>query len=384
MKRYNLMIPGPVEVAPEVSQMMGQPIHVHYGPEWTELFNETRELMKQAMLAEQSRLFLIAGPGTSALDASLGNTISDGKREVLVLNNGYFGDRFLKISKSYVSSDKIRLIKSPLTEPIDPNEVEETLSAHPNIRVVTMVHCETSTGVLNPVKEIAAICKRHDAILIIDGVTGFGGAEFRFDEWDIGMCITTSQKSLGLYPGIAPIAISDRAWELVQENDTKGWYLNFKTWQKFVDEWGHWHPHPVTMPANLVETLNLRCRQILDRGLENCWADHQEIAQLFRKGLSGLGYGFVAPPDAAAPTITATWIDERLSAEDLIAFLKEHHNILIAGGLDELHGKIFRVGHMGPTSSTQCVLPLLHGIAEALSKVDSSIEPERFLAGLEA
>jgi aspartate aminotransferase-like enzyme len=376
------MIPGPVEVAPEVIHTMGQPIHVHYGTEWTEFFTETRDLMKQVMMAEKARLFLIPGPGTSALDASINNTISDGK-EILILSNGYFGNRFLSISKSYVRDDLIHLIESPLTEPIDPDQVETYLSAHPNIRVVTVVHCETSTGILNPVKEIAEVCSRHDSLLIVDGVTGFGGAEFRFDEWDIGICITASQKSLGLFPGLAPIAISERAWELIEQNDTKGWYLNFKTWQNFLDEWGHWHPHPVTMPANLVETLNMSCKEMLERGLEKRWADHRKISNLFRRGLSQLGFDLLASDEAASPTITTAWADERLSPEELIEYLKEHHNILIAGGLDDLHGKIIRVGHMGPTSNTRSVLPLLYGIADALSTVDSSIEPDKVLASLE-
>ena len=377
------MIPGPVEVEPEVLVEMSKPIVVHYGPEWTAFYKETLELMKQVMLAERSRLFFIAGPGTAALDASIGNVIGDGKK-ILVLANGYFGDRLVKISESYTSAENVILLDVPMGESINPDDVEEILKSHPDIAAVALVHCETSTGVLNPVKEIASLCHQYDAISILDAVTALGAVEFRFDDWGVDICITSSQKSLGLFPGIAPVAISPRAWDVIENTKSPGWYLNFKTWQSFMDNWGEWHPHPVTMPSNLLQTLNASCKAILAEGLESRWQRHIDVSTLFRQGLQNLGYQPLASGDAASPTITPVWIDDRIAAVSLIEYLKEHHQILISGGLDELSGKIFRVGHMGPTAYPHNVLPLLFGIEEALRYSGAPIEQQQSLIGLNA
>ena len=381
MKRYRLMIPGPVEVEPEVLTEMSKPITVHYGPEWTAFYKETQALMKQVMLAERARIFFVAGPGTAALDASIGNVIGDGKK-ILVLSSGYFGDRLAMISRAYTAPENVIMLEVPMGEAIDPDNVEEILKTHSDIAAVALVHCETSTGVLNPIKEIAEICQRYDALSILDAVTALGAVEFYFDDWGVDIAITASQKSLGLFPGIAPVAISERAWKVIEQTESPGWYLNFKTWQSFMDEWGEWHPHPVTMPSNLLQTLNKSCQAILKEGHQKRWERHLNVANIFRKGLENIGYTPMASEDIASPTITPVWIDERLSAPALIAYLKEHHNILIAGGLDELAGKIFRVGHMGPTAHPHNVLPLLFGIEEALRDAGVAIEPQQSLIGL--
>ena len=382
MKRYKLMIPGPVEAEPEVLEEMGKPIKVHYGPEWTPYFYETLDLMKQVMCAEQARLFLISGPGTAALDAAIGNTISDGKK-ILVLKNGYFGNRFEQISKSYVKPELVTLIEAPMGGVIDPAAVESALKRDRDIKVVAFVHCETSTGVLNPAEEIAEICNRYGAISIVDAITSLGSVKFQFDDWGVGICITSSQKSLGLFPGIAPIAISERAWKIVESTNSPGWYLNLKTWQKYLDKWGHWHPHPVTMPTNLIQALHNSCKGILEEGLEARWERHAKVARLVRRGLENLGFSLLAPQEIASPTVTAAWANEKLSPKELIAYLKEHHQILIAGGLDELDGKIFRIGHMGPTATPQMVLPLLYALEDALRSTDKHFKPEQSLMELE-
>lgn len=382
LHRYKLMIPGPVEAEPEVLEEMGKPIKVHYGPEWTPYFYETIELMKKVMCAEKARLFLIPGPGTAALDAAIGNTIADGKK-ILVLTNGYFGNRFVQISKSYVKPELVRVVEAPMGGVIDPADVEQAFKKDKDIKVVALVHCETSTGVLNPVQAIAEICNRYGALLVVDAITSLGGVEFRFDEWDIGLCITSSQKNLGLFPGIAPIAISERAWKVIEKTDCPGWYLNFKTWQKYLDKWGHWHPHPVTMPTNLIQALRRSCESIMEEGLEARWERHAKVARIVRKGLENLGFELLAPQEIASPTITAAKTDARLSPKEIIAYLKEHHQILIAGGLDELEDKIIRVGHMGPTATPQMVLPMLYALEDALRAANAPVKPEQSLMGLE-
>lgn len=382
MKRYKLMIPGPIEVEPEVLAEMGRPLLAHYGREWAQFYRQTVELMKRVMLAERSRLYLIAGPGSAALDAAIGGIIADGKK-ILVLSNGFFGERLRQIATAYVTAERVRVIEAPPGEAISPERVEEGLKRDGDISAVAVVHCETSTGVLNPIREIAEICSRYEALLIVDAISSLGGAELRFDEWEIGVCVSSTQKCLALPPGLAPIAVSQRAWEVIEATERPGWYLNLQTWQHYLDDWGGWHPHPVTMPSGLMRALHLSLKRLLDEGLEACWERHRRIAGFLREGLKRMGFELVAEEAAASPTVTAAWAHEALPAPELIEFLKERHGILIAGGLDELAGKAFRIGHMGPTARLDAILPVLFGIEDALRSVGVPIPPGRSLQGLE-
>jgi len=376
------MIPGPIEIEPEVLEEMGKPLLAHYGREWAQFYRQTVELMKRVMLAERARLYLIAGPGSAALDAAIGSAIADGKR-ILVLSNGFFGERLRQIASSYVTAEHVRVLEAPAGEAIAPERVEEDLKRDGDISVVAVVHCETSTGVLNPIREIAEICSRYEALLIVDAISSLGGAELRFDEWEIGVCVSSTQKCLALPPGLAPIAVSERAWEIIKKTERPGWYLDLRTWERYFDEWGEWHPHPVTMSSGLIRALHINLNQILAEGLEARWERHKRMARLLRRGLISLGFRTVTAEDCASPTVTAVWAHEQLPAEQLIGFLKEEHGILIAGGLSELSGRAFRIGHMGPTARPDAILPVLFGIEDALRRVGVPIPPGRSLQGLE-
>jgi len=376
------MIPGPVEVEPEVLQEMGKPLVAHYGREWAAFFKETVELLKRVMLAAQAEVYLIAGPGSAALDAAIGGVIADGKK-ILVLSNGFFGERLRQIASTYVPKGCVKVVEAPLGRAIEPERVEAALRREGDIQAVAAVHCETSTGVLNPIREIAEICRGYGAIFIVDAVSSLGGAELRFDEWGVGICVSSTQKCLGLPPGLAPLAISPQAQEVIRKTKSPGWYLNLQTWKEYLEEWGEWHPHPVTMPSGLVRALQLGLKRLLDEGLEACWERHRRIAGFLREGLRRLGFELVAEEASASPTVTAVWAHEALSAPQLIEFLKERHGILIAGGLDELAGKAFRIGHMGPTASPDAVLPLLFALEEALRHAGVSVPLGESLRGLE-
>ncbi len=382
MRRYKLMIPGPTEIDPEILAELGKPLVAHYGSEWTGFFKETVRLMKQVMRAERADLYLIAGPGSAALDAALGNTIADGKK-IIIAANGYFGERLCEMASSYTSPERVKVVEAPWGQAINPESFEEALRRERDAKVAAVVHCETSTGVLNPVREIAQICQQYGTLLIVDAVSSLGGAELRFDEWGIGICVSSTQKCLEVPPGLAPIAISPQAWDLIQETKTSGWYLNLRTWRRFGEEWGDWHPHPVTMPSGLVQALHLSLMRILNEGLEARWERHRRMARLFRQGLRNLCFQSVSSEENASPTVTAVWVHERLPATRLLQALKERHGIQIAGGLKQLEGKIFRVGHMGPTATLEAILPLLFGLEAALREAGVPIESGQSLRNLE-
>lgn len=382
MRRYKLMIPGPIELEPEILAEMGKPLVAHYGEEWSEFFNQTVELMKRVMLAERSDLYLIVGPGSAALDTAIGNTIADGK-SILIAANGHFGRRLHEIATSYTSAERVHLVEAPLGQAIDPSRFEDALKRARDVRVAAIVHSETSTGVLNPLREIAEICNRYGVLLIVDAISSLGGVELRFDEWKVGICVSSTQKCLAVPPGLAPIAISPQAWELIEKTKKPGWYLNLHTWKRFTKEWGGWHPHPVTMPSGLLQALHLSLRRILDEGLEARWERHTSASSFFRRGLENLGFELVAPAPYGSPTVSAAWVRKPLVAGKLLQSLKDRHGIAISGGLDELKGKIFRVGHMGPTARRTALLPVLFALEEALRDAGVKIASGQSLQGLE-
>lgn len=383
LKRYKLMIPGPIELEPEGLAEMGRPLHMHYGHEFADFYHQTVELMKRVMLAERARAFLVPGPGSAAIEMAIGNVVGDGQK-ILVVVNGFFSGRLAHIARAYAPPENVIVVEVPWGQALDPQHIEDALRHDREIRTVALVHCETSTGVLNPLREVAQICRARGAILIVDAVSSLGGAELRFDEWGLGICATATQKCLECPPGIAPIAISEEAWEVAQSTKSPGWFLNFETWHWYAREWGSWHPYPTTMPSNLIRALHFSLHKILDEGLEERWARHERLARFFRQGLRNLGFQIAADEAVASPTVTAAFAPEGVSASDLMRFLKEELRIAIGGGIAEWAGRAIRVGHMGPTATLDALLPVLTGLEGALRQAGVSVEPGQALRGLDA
>ena len=391
LARYTLMIPGPIELEPEVLGEMGRPLYMHYGREFADFYRETVALMRRVMLAERARaVFLVPGPGTAAIEMAIGNVVGDGRTKIVVATNGFFGERLRQIAQAYAPPEAVLTVEAPWGEALAPQRVEDALRRDPEVRAVAVVHCETSTGVLNPLREIAEVCRRHEAVLIVDAVSSLGGVELRFDEWGLGVCAAATQKCLECPPGLAPIAISEDAWALAQAAQRAGrartgWFLSFRTWDWYAREWASWHPYPTTMPSGLLRALHLSLNKILQEGLEARWARHARVARLFRQGLRNLGFRIAAVDEAAAsPTVTAAFVPEGADARALMRFLREELGIAIGGGIADWAPKAIRVGHMGPTASLNRLVPVLVGLEGALRAQGHAIEPGRALRGLDA
>jgi alanine-glyoxylate transaminase/serine-glyoxylate transaminase/serine-pyruvate transaminase len=201
------MIPGPTEVESELLAPLSQPLRVHYGPEWKAFYEESLALLKRLYRTERADVYPIVGPGTAALDAAIGNTVGDGS-SILILSNGYFGERLCQIAQSYTK--RVTVVQAELGQAIEPEHVDEALAGDPKLKTVAVVQGETSTGVLNPIQEIAEICRAYEALLIVDTVASLGGVPLEFDAWGIGLCASSTQKCLGIPPGLAPLALSPK------------------------------------------------------------------------------------------------------------------------------------------------------------------------------
>jgi len=360
LKRYRLMIPGPIEVAPEVLAAMAEPLVGHYGDEWTAFYKETIGLLQKVFRTEGD-VFLLVGSGSAGLDAALGSTVAPDGR-VLIPQNGFFGERLEEIARMYTPN--VTTIKFPLGQAYDLDKVERALREK-RFDVVAAVHCETSTGVLNPVRELAELCRRHGVLLVVDAVSSLAIEPLEMDAWGIGICISASQKGLESPPGLALVAVAPGAWEVIEGTSRPGWYLNLRVWREYQEKWGDWHPHPITHAVNNVRALRVGVERILAEGLEARWRRHREVAERLRKGLRDLGLKLFVPDEIASHGVTSV-VAPSGKAGELLAYLRDQHGLLLAGSLGELKGKVFRIGHMGPTATQEAIDDVLCALSSGL------------------
>jgi alanine-glyoxylate transaminase/serine-glyoxylate transaminase/serine-pyruvate transaminase len=359
-ERARLMIPGPVDVDDDILAAMAEPVRPHYGREWLAIYDEVIEHLKR-IFGTRNDLFLMTGPGTAALDAALGSLMRTGDK-VLVAQNGFFGDRLANMSRSYGLD--VRNVTASPGHPVEPGAIRRALSAGPGIQAVAVVHLETSTAVLNPIQDIAAAARDFEVPIIVDAVSSLGGMPLQVDEWGIDVCVTVINKCLACPAGIAPFSISQRAWNQIERKGERGhgWYLNLETWRSFAENWSSWHPYPTTQPTNVVYALLVRLRRIMAEGLETYYQRHLDAARAVRLGLQRLGFEMFAPEAYTSPLLTAVRGRPGMDLEELRRYLLDEWQIMVAGGLNEMSGKVLRIGHFGKAASQEYVEQFLAGV----------------------
>ena len=360
-----LMIPGPVTVEDEVLRQLGGPVQAHYGPEWTATYNQTRELLKQ-VFQTQGDVHILVGSGSAGLDAAIGSMASPGD-SIVIGRNGFFGQRLVEIGRDYGLD--VVVVDEPLGEPLKPAEVAEALKQNPGAVAVAVVHLETSTTIVNPIADIAEIAYKQGVPVIVDAVSSLAGISLPMDEWHIDICVGASQKCLGSPPGLAPVAVSPRAWEVMRSRPKRGhgWYLNLETWRRYDEDWGEWHPFPVTMATNNILALRASLKSLLAEGLETRFERYRGMAQRLRDGVRQLGFRLFTPDEQMAPILTAVYCPDGISSTEIVRFLMEEHDIKIAGGLGQkLKDRLIRIGHMGATVGEEDIDAVLDGLAAFL------------------
>ena len=355
-----LMIPGPVSVESHVLDKMSLPLVPHYGSEWAEFYHDTISLLGRVQQTD-GRIFLLVGSGSAGLDAAIG-TASATLPKLLVLKNGHFGERLEEIARAH--TDTVSTLSFPSDVPIDPDRVDDTLNRQPT-DLVLVTHCETSSGILNPMRELADACRRNNALLLVDAISSLGIEPLPMDEWGIAICVSASQKGLGAPPGLATVSVSRAAWDRIRVGDPKGWYLNLTVWDRYERERAEWHPHPVTHAVGNVRALHAALQDVLREGLPERYARHREVAALLRHGLEDLGCVPAIPADFASHGVTSVR-SPCDKVETLLDCLRDEFGILVAGGLGLWKGKIFRIGHMGPTATLESINSLLPALGRAL------------------
>lgn len=337
LKRY-LLTPGPTQVPPEVLLRMSQPLIHHRTPEFDQLFAEVQEGLRWLFQTEHDVLILAAS-GTGAMEAAVANTCAAGDT-VIVVNGGKFGERWLKICQAFgVQSVEIKVAWGTA---VHAAAVAQALQDHPEARAVLLQASETSTTVLHPVEQIAALTRNTGTLLIVDGITAVGATDTPMDRWGIDILITGSQKALMLPPGLAFIALNAKAWSRVENATLPRFYFDLRRERKEQQK----HTTAYTPAISLIYGLHEVLRLLRAEGLEHIFARHARLAAATRAAAQALDLRLLAPAHPS-PAATGVWLPGGVDGSRLLTYMRDRMGVDIAGGQDHLKGKVARIAHIG-------------------------------------
>ncbi len=337
IKSY-LLAPGPTPVPPEVRAALALPLIHHRTPQFAAVLAEVQEGLRELYGTKQDVLVLTAS-GTGAMEGAVTNLLSPGD-EAIVVNAGKFGERWTKICQAYgVTAHEIKVTWG---QAVRADAVRAALDAHPKARALYMQASETSTCVLHPVAEVAALTRARDTLLVVDGITAVGVIDLPMDALGIDVLVTGSQKALMVPPGLAFVALSKRAWDAVERARLPRFYFDFKRERKGVAERSTaWTPG-----ISLVNGLRVALQMMRAEGFPNVHARHDRLARATRAGATALGLALLAP-EAPSPAATAVLLPDGVDGSALFRYLRDRMRVTFAGGQDQLKGKIVRLSHLG-------------------------------------
>jgi alanine-glyoxylate transaminase/serine-glyoxylate transaminase/serine-pyruvate transaminase len=355
------MGPGPGNPYPEVMEAFTRPVLGHLDPDFLHLLDETNDRLRRVYRTGNQLTFPVSATGSAGMEASFVNLVGPGDTVVIGVN-GVFGARMCDVA-SRTGADVVK-VEEEWGRAIAPDRL---LEAHPNPKVIAVVHAETSTGVRNDIAPLGA--GKGDALLLVDCVTSLGGIPVEIDEWGVDMAYSGTQKCLGVPPGLSPVTVSAAALERRIERP-QSWYLDFGMIAAYVSS-GAARSYHHTAPISMIYGLHAGLGAVLEEGLENCWARHAEVGELLHKGLTDLGFELFAEEGHRLPELTTVIIPELPAGLDEAAvrgILLNRYGIEIGGGLGAYAGKVWRIGAMGHTARHRNVTLLLGALAEILGR----------------
>ncbi len=353
-----LLGPGPSPTAPRVMRAMASPTLSHLDPLMIRLLDDVRARLERLFGApEGSFAFAVSGTGTSGMETAVANLVEPGTG-VLVIVTGYFGDRLAQMCERYGAA--VRRLDVEWGKACDPDALRQALGSG-KTGVVAMVHGETSTGVVNPVRDLARIAREHDALTIVDAVTTLGGMPLDVGAWGIDACYSCSQKGLGAPSGLAPIVFTPRA--LARRVKCRSFYLDLGLLEDFWVRRKYHHTMSSTMVYALAEALAI----VEEEGAEARWARHEANHKAFVEGLASLDLTLLPARRDRLWTLNAVCVPDGVGEAAVRKRLLDEYSIEIGAGLGPLAGKIWRVGLMGAGSERRLVVLLLGALERALA-----------------
>jgi len=336
----NLRIPGPTPCPEPVLQAMTKQMVNHRGAEFAEITNNVTASLK-SLFQTKNDLFILTGSGTGGMEAAIVNMLSAGDK-VLSVSNGVFGDRFATIASTFGAD--VTTLKFEQGKADDIDAVKKALDADPKIKVVLLTHNETSTGVTNPLEQLAKLVKSYDKLLIVDCISSLGSIDVQVDNWCIDVALSGSQKGWRVPPGLAFASLSQTAWKAHAASKMPKFYWDFAKAKKYLEK----GQTPWTPAVSIFYALNTSLKMMEKEGLQNIFARHAKLGAMTRKGVKEMGLKLLAQDEKyASNTVTAVWPPAGIDPDKLRKTLREKSKVVLSGGQGALEGKIFRIGHLG-------------------------------------
>ncbi len=372
--RRVLMGPGPSDVSDRVLQALAAPTVGHLDPEYLQIMDETRHLMRQVFRTENELTLAVSGTGSAGMEVCVCNLIEP-EDEMIVGVNGVFGTRMRDVAQRYGAT--VHSIENEWGTSIRAEQVAQTLAANPNTKIVGLVHAETSTGVHQPLEEISKIVHDAGALLLVDAVTSLGGIDVQVDDWNIDAIYSGTQKCLSCPPGLAPVSFSAAALEAMDRRQSKvtSWYFDVAMLRQY---WGAERVYHHTAPINMTYALRESLRIIIEEGLESRIARHRKNHLALRAGLEALGLTYI--PDNSLTTLNAVRIPDGVDDAFVRSTLLNSYGIEIGAGLGPFKGKAWRIGLMGDSSSQRNITLILGALETILSGQGVTFEKGAALA----
>jgi aspartate aminotransferase-like enzyme len=359
-----LMTAGPTPLPPSVLAAMAEPVVYHRAPAFDALFARVLQRLP-ALFATQNDVLVLTGSGTAAMDSAVSNLVRPGQA-ILACAAGKFGERWIELGEAY-EADVVRHEPGWGTR-LDAGEIDRLLAGRPDVDLVYATLSETSTGVVHDVRALADVARTHDAMLVVDAISGLGAAELRQDEWGIDVVVTGSQKALMSPPGLGFVSVSQRALDRAAAQPAGRYYLD---WNRAVAEQRK-GATPFTPAVTLLRALDAALDLIEAEGLASVLARHDLLARAARAGVQGMGLELYGDPDERSTVVTALELPESIDGGKVPGLLRER-GITANGGQSQLKGRSLRIAHCGYFGAFD-VLTILAGLELVLHELGADVE----------
>lgn len=366
MKKDYIFTPGPTPVPPAVRLAQVNMVH-HRSADFGELLGRVLEGLKY-VFQTRNEVILLTSSGTGAMEGSIANCFSTGDK-VAVFSGGKFGERLVDISR-YFGLDVIA-IEYEWGDCADPEDLKRVLEENQDLKGVMLTHSETSTGAVNDVEAFGRIMAGTDALFLVDSISGLGAVDLRTDEWNVDLAMSGSQKGLMTPPGLAFVAVSDRAWNAIESATLPRYYFCFKAARAAQSKTPPQTPY--TPAITLVQALDEAIKMIREEGLDNIFERHHVLATATRAAVEALGLKFFASDRTRANVATSVWSPDGINSGDLVRMMRTQFGTFIAGGQGKMKGRIFRLGHVGYFDRFD-ILTQVSALEMALSRLGFEIE----------
>ncbi len=366
-----LLGPGPSSIHPRVQMAMSAPLVGHLDPYFTSLMDDTVALLRYTFRTQNRLTFPVSGTGSAGMEAAFDNFIEPGDTVVIGVN-GLFGERM--VDNAQRAGATVIPVPAEWGRIIPPEAIEKALKAQKKVKLLALVHVETSTGALQPLTDASKLAKQYDTLFLADTVTSLAGHEVAVDDWGIDICYSGTQKCISCPPGLAPLTVNQKALDVVlkRSQKVKSWYLDL---QMLSNYWVTGRVYHHTAPVSMIYAIHEALAIIAEEGLEARVKRHLKNGAAFHAGVEAMGLKLHAEAGHRACSLTTVRVPEGIDEAKIRSGLLNEDNIEIGAGLGPLKGQVWRIGFMGHASTEDNVMLLLNSMEKHLTRQGFKTEP---------